>query len=216
MSMNEEIRVMLVDDHPVILRGLREVLQDSGGFEVVAQAADGVEAVAMAEETRPDVIVMDVMMPNKDGVEACRDILDLLPDTKVLMLTASSEDDAVVEAIAAGATGFVQKYSGSDDLVDAVRRVAGGQPVIPDDAMQARLSVDTRRQRNDARPQGADGQGAGNPHPLRHGKVLRQDRRGPGRQHGDGPQRHLPGAEQAGRGFQAGDRGLGGAARAAG
>ena len=64
---------------------------------------------------------MDVMMPRKDGVEACRDILDLLPETKVLMLTASTEDDAVIEAIAAGATGFVQKYSGSDELVDVVR-----------------------------------------------------------------------------------------------
>ena len=136
MPMNDEVRVMLVDDHPVMLRGLREILQDSGGFEVVAQAADGEEAVARAEETRPDVIVMDVMMPNKDGVEACRDILDLLPGTKVLMLTASSEDDAVVEAIAAGATGFVHKYTGGDDLVDAIRRVARGQPVIPDNAMQ--------------------------------------------------------------------------------
>ena len=136
MSSNNGIRVMLVDDHPIMRRGLREVLEDSGGFEVVAQAADGVEAVSRAQETRPDVIVMDVIMPNKDGVDACRDILDLLPDTRVLMLTASSEDDAVIEAIAAGATGFVQKYSGSDELVDALRHVAGGRLVIPDDAVR--------------------------------------------------------------------------------
>ena len=127
---------MLVDDHPVTRRGLREVLEDSGEFEVVAQAADGVEAVTRAEETRPDVVVMDVMMPKKDGVEACRDILDLLPGTKVLMLTASTEDDAVIEAIAAGASGFIQKYSGSDDLVAAIRKVAGGGLMIPDDAMR--------------------------------------------------------------------------------
>ena len=127
---------MLVDDHPITRRGLREVLEDSGGFEVVGQAADGEEAVTRADETRPDIIVMDVMMPKKDGVEACRDILDLLPDTKVLMLTASSEDDAVIEAIAAGATGFVQKYSGSDELVDAIRRVAGGELTIPDDSIR--------------------------------------------------------------------------------
>ena len=136
MSQTNEIRVMLVDDHPVMRRGLREVLDDSGGFEVVGLAADGEEAVRMAEESRPDVIVMDVWMPKKDGVEACRDILDLLPDTKVLMLTASTEDDAVVEAIAAGATGFVQKYSGSDDLVDAIRKVGAGQLMIPDSAIR--------------------------------------------------------------------------------
>ncbi len=136
MSSANTIRVMLVDDHPIMRRGLRDVLEDSGVFEVVEQAADGEEAVVRAEETRPDVIVMDVMMPKKDGVEACRDILDLLPDTKVLMLTASSEEDAVIEAVAAGATGYLQKYSGSDELVDAVRAVAGGRLMLPDDSVR--------------------------------------------------------------------------------
>ena len=136
MSSTNGIRVMLVDDHPIIMRGLREVLGDEDGFEVVAQAADGVEAVTRAEESKPDVIVMDVMMPRKDGVEACRDILDLLPETKVLMLTASTEDDAVIEAFAAGASGFVEKYSGSDDLVGAIREVVGGGLVIPHEAVR--------------------------------------------------------------------------------
>ena len=136
MSSTNRIRVMLVDDHPVMRRGLRDVLEDSGAFDVVGQAADGVEAVRTAKESRPDVIVMDVIMPKKDGVEACRDILDLLPDTKVLMLTASTEEDAVIEAIAAGATGFVQKYSGSDELVDTLRQVAEGRLMIPDDAVR--------------------------------------------------------------------------------
>ena len=136
MSSTDGIRVMLVDDHPVMRRGLQDVLEDSGGFEVVGLAADGEEAVRMADETRPDVIVMDVWMPKKDGVEACRDILDLLPDTKVLMPTASTEDDAVVEAIAAGAAGFVQKYSGSDELVDAIRKVGAGNLMIPDGAVR--------------------------------------------------------------------------------
>ncbi len=77
MSSVDTIRVMLVDDHPIMRRGLQDVLEDFGAFEVVAQAADGVEAVTTAEETQPDVIVMDVMMPGKDGVEACRDILEL-------------------------------------------------------------------------------------------------------------------------------------------
>ena len=136
MSSTNGIRVMLVDDHPIMRRGLREVLEDSGGFEIVGQAADGEEAVSMAEDSRPDVIVMDVMMPKRDGVEACRDILDMLPDTKVVMLTASTEEDAVIEAIAAGATGFVQKYSGGEDLVHVLRKVAEGQLMVPDDAVR--------------------------------------------------------------------------------
>ena len=136
MSSTNEIRVMLVDDHPITMRGLQEVLEDEDWLAVVAQAADGVEAVIRAEESKPDVIIMDVMMPNKDGVEACRDILDLLPETKVLMLTASTEDDAVIEAFAAGASGFVLKYSSSDDLVGAIREVASGRLVIPHDAVR--------------------------------------------------------------------------------
>lgn len=135
MSSNHGIRVMLVDDHPIMRRGLRDVLEDSGVIEVVGQAADGVEAVRIAEELRPDVIVMDLIMPNKDGIEACRDILDVLPDTRVVMLTASTDDEAVMEAIAAGAMGFVQKYTGADELVDTVRQVANGRLMISDDAV---------------------------------------------------------------------------------
>lgn len=145
MSMKGGIRVMLVDDHPVVVRGLREELEDWDGFEVVGEAADGVEALSLAQETRPDVIVMDVMMPRKDGVDACRDILDLLPDTKVLMLTASTEDEAVIEAIAAGATGFVYKYSGGGELVDAVLRVSRGEVAIPDDVLRRTFRLIQRR-----------------------------------------------------------------------
>ncbi len=136
MSSTNMIRVLIVDDHPIMRRGLRDVLEDSGAFEVVGLAADGVEAVRKAEETRPDVIVMDMMMPKKDGVEACREILGLQPDAKVLMLTASTEEDAVIQAVAAGATGFVHKYSGSDELVNAVRQAAEGRLIIPDDAVR--------------------------------------------------------------------------------
>ena len=132
---------MLVDDHPITRRGLQEVLEESDALEVVGQAADGLEAVEMAETVRPNVIVMDVIMPKKDGVEACRDIMDLLPDTKVLILTASTEDDAVIDAIAAGATGFVQKYSGGDELVDAIRQVAQGQLMFPNDAVKRAFAL---------------------------------------------------------------------------
>ena len=105
-------------------------------FEVVGSAADGVEAVRMAHSLAPDVIVMDVMMPNKDGVDACREIMELLPETKVLMLTASTTEDAVVEAIAAGATGYLQKDSGPEELAEAIREVAQGRLRIPDKAIR--------------------------------------------------------------------------------
>ena len=136
MSADRQIRVMLVDDHPMMRRGLQDTLDDAGDIEVVAQAADGLEAVHRAQEAHPDVIVMDVMMPEQNGVEACREILDLLPETKVLMFTASTEDDAVVESLAAGAIGFVQKYTGSDVLLEAIRTVAAGKYLVPDDAMR--------------------------------------------------------------------------------
>ena len=123
---------MLVDDHPVMRSGLRDVLEASGRFEVVGQAGDGEEAVRTAPELNPQVIVMDVIMPNKDGIDACREIMELLPDARVMMLTASSEEDAVIEAIAAGATGYLQKYSRPEELVQAVLDVAEGQLRIPD------------------------------------------------------------------------------------
>ena len=129
-------RVMVVDDHPVTRRGLRDTLADEEGLEVVGQAAGGAEAVRVAQETLPDVVVMDLFMPGKDGVEACREILELLPGTRVLMLTASAEEDDVIRAVAAGATGFVQKFTSGDELVHAVRQVATGSLMIPEDAVR--------------------------------------------------------------------------------
>ena len=105
------IRVLLIDDHSVMRDGLRLVLEGSGEFEVVGQARDGEEAVRAAADLSTDVVMMDVLMPNKDGVEACREIMESAPDTRVIMLTASSEEDAVIDAVAAGATGYLQKVS---------------------------------------------------------------------------------------------------------
>ena len=136
MCRADVIRVMVVDDHPVMRRGLHDTLADEEGFEVAGLAADGVEAVRMAQETRPDVIVMDLFMPNQDGVEACREIVELLPDVRVLMLTASAEEDDVIRAVAAGAAGFVQKFTPSAELVHAVRQVAAGELMIPADAVR--------------------------------------------------------------------------------
>ena len=136
MAATDVIRILVVDDHPVTRRGLRDTLADVEGFEVEGQAADGVEAIRVAQETRPDVIVMDLFMPHKDGVEACREITELLPDTRVLMLTASAAEDDVIRAVAAGATGFVQKFTGSDELIHAMRQVAAGNLMIPGDAVR--------------------------------------------------------------------------------
>ena len=124
MPTTERIRVMLADDHPVMRGGLRDALESEGDFEVVGLAADGVEVVTMAQSVEPEVIVMDVMMPNKDGVDACREIMELLPGTRVLVLTASTTEDAIIEAVATGATGYLQKDSGPEELAEAIREVA--------------------------------------------------------------------------------------------
>ena len=136
MSTAGRIRVMVVDDHPIMRNGLRDTLEASGRFEVVGQAEDGEEAVRTVEEVDPQVIVMDVIMPNKDGVDACREIMELLPNTRVLMLTASTEEDAVIEAVAAGATGYLQKYSRPEELVEAVLDVAEGRLRVPGEVVR--------------------------------------------------------------------------------
>ena len=136
MPTTERIRVMLADDHPIMRDGLRDALESEGDFEVVGVAADGVEAVTMAQSVEPEVIVMDVMMPNKDGVDACREIMEVLPDTRVLVLTASTTEDAIIEAIAAGATGYLQKDTGPDELAEAIREVAQGRLRIPDKSIR--------------------------------------------------------------------------------
>ena len=125
------IRVLLADDHSIVREGLQAMLERSGEFEVVGQARDGVEAVEAASELSPDVIVMDVMMPRKDGVEACREIMESLPGTRVIMLTASTEADAVIEALAAGAAGYLQKVAGMDQFLSTVRGAAADEMWLP-------------------------------------------------------------------------------------
>ena len=135
------IRLMVVDDHPMMRAGLRDALEDEADFEVVELASDGAEAVRTARRVEPDVIVMDVLMPNMDGVDACREIMEALPETKVLMLTAATEEDAVVEAVAAGAAGFLQKDAGPRLLADAIRDVAAGRMRIPERSIRRIVSL---------------------------------------------------------------------------
>ena len=125
------IRILLVDDHSIVRQGLQAILSVSGEFEVVGHAVDGEEAVRAAAELSPDVVVMDVMMPNKDGVEACREIMEAAPDTRVIMLTASTEEDAVIEAVAAGASGYLQKVSDMERLLAMVRDASAGEMLLP-------------------------------------------------------------------------------------
>ena len=125
------ITVLLVDDHAIMREGLQSLLEQSGEFAVVGQARDGAEAVGAALELSPDVILMDVMMPTMDGVEACREIMESLPTTHVIMLTASTQEDAMIEALAAGATGYLQKVSGMDQLLDTVKVAAAGEMRMP-------------------------------------------------------------------------------------
>ena len=148
MPLTTQTTVLLVDDHEIMRDGLREVLQRSGTFDIVGEAGDGEAAVRVARNVKPDVVIMDVMMPVKSGIDACRDITETLPDTRVLILTAASEEDAVLEALTAGAVGYLQKYSGKGDLLRTVKDVADGQYRMPADAIKRVFSgIRTAEQR---------------------------------------------------------------------
>ena len=128
--MSEPIRVMVVDDHPVWRDGVRTDLQGSGVAEVVGEASDGGEAIERAREVMPEVVLMDLQLPTVSGVEATRQIVAESPHVKVLVLSASAEEADVLEAVKAGASGYLLKSSSSDDVRDAVVRVREGQPVF--------------------------------------------------------------------------------------
>ena len=136
MKSNERIKVLVVDDHSIVREGLKYVLEQSGEFEVVGQAGDGEEAVRVAAELSPDIVVMDVIMPRKNGVEACRDIIDSAPETRVVMLTVASEETAVLEAVAAGATGYLQKETDRERLLSTLRGVFEGELRLPAKAVR--------------------------------------------------------------------------------
>ncbi len=131
--MSEGLRVLLADDHEIVRQGLRSLLEAEGDIEVVAEADSGSSAVSLARIHHPDVVVMDVRMPDGSGVEACRDIRAELPETQVIMLTSFSDDDALFNSIMAGAAGFVLKQIRGRDLVDAIKTVGGGRSLLDPD-----------------------------------------------------------------------------------
>ena len=136
MTASPPTRVMIVDDHSIMRAGLQEMLERSEDFQVVGQARDGSEAVEAAQRLKPDVIIMDVIMPVKNGVDACREIIAAVPETRVLVLTASTDDHTVIDAIAAGATGYLQKFTGKDELLATIRDVVDGEFRVPGDVVR--------------------------------------------------------------------------------
>ena len=123
-------RIMIVDDHDVVREGLLALLKRREGFDVVGQASTVQEAIAEAARTTPDVIVMDVRLPDGSGIEACRAIRESRPETKVLMLTSYADEDAVFASILAGASGYILKQTRGRDLGDAIAAVARGDSLL--------------------------------------------------------------------------------------
>jgi DNA-binding NarL/FixJ family response regulator len=124
------IRVLIADDHQIVRDGLRALLDALDGLEVVGLAADGVDAIHLVEQTRPDVVVMDIQMPRVDGLEATRRIAALRPEVRIVMLTMTEDDETVLSAIRAGASGYLLKGSGADEVHTAIRAAAAGGMVF--------------------------------------------------------------------------------------
>lgn len=148
------IRVLLVDDHQVVRRGLRTFLEVQEDIEVVGEAADGEEGLARAEELRPDVILMDVKMPGTDGIEALRRLRELANPARVLVVTSFTEQRTVVPALRAGAAGYVHKDIDPDALAGAIRSVHAGHVLLQPEVAEALLAA------QDDRPGGAGRPGA--------------------------------------------------------
>lgn len=124
------LRILVVDDHEVVRVGLRALLERHPGFTVVGEAGTAREALQKALLHKPDVVVMDIRLPGRSGIHACRDIVERLPSTKVIMLTSYAEDELLFDAIAAGACGYVLKQIGTDDLVRAIEAVGRGEALL--------------------------------------------------------------------------------------
>lgn len=125
------IRLMLVDDHPMWLRTLRDVVQDGGIGRVVAEATDGSDAIRLATENDPELIVMDISMPGLGGIEATQRLRDVLPDVKVLVLSASDASGDILAALEAGANGYLLKTAQPKEVIDAIVRIQKGEAVFP-------------------------------------------------------------------------------------
>jgi two-component system response regulator NreC len=128
--MPRKINVILADDHAVLRAGLRALLNAEPDIEVIGEAADGQEAIALAERLHPDVVVMDITMPRMDGLRATRQIAERMPELRVLVRTMHAEEQYLFQVLEAGGAGYVLKNSADTDLIDAIRVVAGGQAYL--------------------------------------------------------------------------------------
>lgn len=137
-------RILLVDDHEVVRLGLKALLERHPHFEVVAEAGTARDAVDIVENIRPDVVVMDIRLPGGSGIEACQEIADRFPESKVIMLTSYAEDEMLFSAIRAGAAGYVLKQIGGEDLVRAIEAIGRGEALL-DPAVTQRIFQEVRK-----------------------------------------------------------------------
>jgi DNA-binding NarL/FixJ family response regulator len=148
VSVQDMIRVFLVDDHEVVRRGVAALLESEGDIEVIGEAGTAESAIARIPALKPDVAVLDVRLPDGNGVDVCREVRSRMPELACLMLTSFADDDALFNAVMAGAAGYVLKQIHGSDLVGAVRTVAGGQSLLDPQtttAMLARLREQAAR-----------------------------------------------------------------------
>ncbi len=144
------LRIVLVDDHEVVRLGLKALLSRNPDFEVVGEAANAQDAIRTTLALRPDVVVMDVRMPGESGIAATREIVRQRPDTRIIILTSFADDDLLMEAIEAGASGYVLKQIGSNELTQALERVARGESLL-DPALTGRVFRRLRQAARDER-----------------------------------------------------------------
>jgi two-component system, NarL family, response regulator DevR len=143
------VRVFLLDDHEVVRRGLRDLLELEDDLVVAGEAGTVADAIARVPATRPDVAVLDVQLPDGDGVEACRELRSRHEDLRCLMLTSFADDEALARAVMAGASGYLLKQVRGHDLVDAIRRVAAGETLL-DPSTTARVMAQLHAQQEQA------------------------------------------------------------------
>ena len=124
------LRILLVDDHEVVRVGVRALIERQEDMEVIGEASTVREAITQAEQLAPDVVVLDIRLPGGNGLEACRQIKALRPDTRIIVLTSYPDDEVLFDAIGAGADGYVLKQIGSDELIRALQRVGRGQSLL--------------------------------------------------------------------------------------
>lgn len=145
----DRIRILITDDHNVVRSGLGAFLQVFDDFELVGEASNGKEAVDVCAATQPDVVLMDLVMPEMDGAQATRIIRERFPDTQVIVLTSFKEDNLIEDALKAGAIGYLLKNVSADELANAIRSANIGRPTLAPEATQALINATGRKQTKD-------------------------------------------------------------------